>query len=98
VESFIRSFDASLGEFAPHWVNSDGSSPATYMLMSQSTNALHITGDIAAFENNFGWGYTQVTGSLVYLLSIGSRLIFTNQNIFLASSLPRSSSHCLAVG
>jgi hypothetical protein len=51
-ESAIWSVDTATGELTAQWINTDGSSPATNMAFSEDT--LVLTGDLGAFEGEFG--------------------------------------------
>jgi hypothetical protein len=51
-ESAIWSVDAATGALTAQWINSDGSSPATFMAFTADT--LVLTGDLSAFEGAFG--------------------------------------------
>jgi hypothetical protein len=51
-ESAIWSVDAATGALTAQWINSDGSSPATFAAFTEDT--LVLTGDLSTFESQFG--------------------------------------------
>jgi hypothetical protein len=51
-ESALWSVDAATGILSAQWINTDGSSPATFAAFTQ--DALVLTGDLGAFEGAFG--------------------------------------------
>jgi len=44
--------DAATGALTAQWINSDGSSPATFAAFTEDT--LVLTGDLSTFESQFG--------------------------------------------
>ncbi|KAG5646137.1 hypothetical protein DXG03_004376 [Asterophora parasitica] len=51
-ESAIWTLDGNTYQLTPQWINSDGSSPTTYLGLSNGI--VTLTGDIDAFVNSFG--------------------------------------------
>jgi len=54
VETAIWQVDPASGAVTAQWVNTDGSTPTTYIVYVASSQAYALTGDINAFVANFG--------------------------------------------
>ncbi|TFK43108.1 hypothetical protein BDQ12DRAFT_642516 [Crucibulum laeve] len=54
IESAIWTFDASTNTLTSQWINTDSSSPATFIGYYASDNVFILTGDKTTFTNNFG--------------------------------------------
>ncbi|KAF7316168.1 hypothetical protein MIND_00135000 [Mycena indigotica] len=53
-ESSIWSYDRVSTRVSPQWINTDGTSPATFPIYLPDYQAIAITGDVAEFTNQFG--------------------------------------------
>jgi hypothetical protein len=71
IESAIWSYEITTGEFTPHWRNTDGTSPPTYVVIINSNQGLFITGDVTALANDFG-ANTQVVRDTTLLSNLPS--------------------------
>ncbi|KAH9926339.1 hypothetical protein B0H21DRAFT_826576 [Amylocystis lapponica] len=54
IESAIWTLDSSSGVLTAHWVNPDGSNPASSIMYVASSAAFAVTGSITSFELHFG--------------------------------------------
>ncbi|KAI9635699.1 uncharacterized protein MKK02DRAFT_44397 [Dioszegia hungarica] len=65
LESAIFRYNPVTMAVTPHWINADGSAPATFFVFVPSDGGfLALTGDVASFRSTFGTG-SQVTMKLV---------------------------------
>jgi hypothetical protein len=53
-ESAIWTYEPATAVFTPHWVNTDGSTPETTIVLQASNNYLFATGDVSAMQGDFG--------------------------------------------
>ncbi|TFK50840.1 hypothetical protein OE88DRAFT_1659942 [Heliocybe sulcata] len=69
-ESAVWAWDRSSNALTVQWVNTDGSTPATYLAYVPSANSFAVTGDLGAFTSNFGGAdsatFTFVPDAVVY--------------------------------
>jgi len=56
VESAIWSYDPMTSLITPHWINCDGSNPATSFVYVPDEPLLAITGDASEFKSYYGLG------------------------------------------
>ncbi|KAG8910074.1 hypothetical protein FRC01_006561, partial [Tulasnella sp. 417] len=53
-ESAVWKFNPGTQDLSAQWINTDGSRPKTHLVYYAPDNVLIITGDVAAFQRNFG--------------------------------------------
>jgi hypothetical protein len=66
-ESQIWLLDNTTGQFAPRWLNSNGSAPDVLILLSaDSAQNLYLTGDVASFEASYGTNFYSVVSDVCH--------------------------------